>query len=104
MTELDLYNNTYDRETLKKNIYAIDFFDILKTQKLDVSFVTKYILNKNYQMTKEEETITIDIVLQYQTHLLRKDLEQYDSDDDSIEDFDQSTFRKSTFRKGLKRS
>ena len=29
---LDLYNNKYDRVTLKQNIYAVKLIDILKTQ------------------------------------------------------------------------
>ena len=72
--ELDLYNNKYDMETLKKYIYAIHLLDILKTQKIDSYFAVKYILNKNYQLTKEEETITIETVLYYQPHISRIDL------------------------------
>ena len=66
---LDLYNNKYDRATLKKHIYSVSLVDILKTQHLDASFVVRYILNNTYQLTKEEETINIDMVLKYQTHL-----------------------------------
>ena len=40
---IDLYNNKYDRETLKQNIYAVKLIDILKTQTIDVSFVVRYI-------------------------------------------------------------
>ena len=42
---LDLYNNKYDRQTLKDNIYAVKLLDILKTQVIDVSFAVRYILN-----------------------------------------------------------
>jgi hypothetical protein len=51
---LDLYNKKYDRETLKKHIYEVKLIDILKTQTIDVSFATKYILNRKYQLLKEE--------------------------------------------------
>jgi hypothetical protein len=85
---LDLYNNKYDRQTLKDNIYALNLLDILKTQKLDYTFVVRYILNKNYQLTEEEEKITIQTVLKYQKHLTYNKLYdtflEYISDDDSI--------------------
>ena len=52
---IDLYNNKYDRETLKQNIYAVKLIDILKTQTIDVSFVVRYILNENYQLLSGEK-------------------------------------------------
>ena len=52
-TTIDLYKNKYDRETLKKYIYAVKLIDILKTQTLDVSFVVKYILNSKYNFLKK---------------------------------------------------
>jgi len=61
-------------ETLKKYIYAIHLIDILKTQKIDSYFAVKYILNKNYQLTKEEESITIETVLHYQPHISKNEL------------------------------
>lgn len=70
---LDLFNNQYDLNILKKNIYALNLIDIIKTQKLDSDFVLKYILNKNFQLTKEEN-ITIDDVLKWQPHLLNTTL------------------------------
>jgi len=89
---LDLYNQQYTRKELKKNIYAVKLIDILKTQKLDYTFVTRYILNPNYQFCQEDENLTVDIVLQYQPHLLKKKLliymALYKKDDDSVEDFD----------------
>jgi len=89
---LDLYNNKYDRQTLKSNIYDVNLLDILKTQILDETFVVRYILNKNYQLTKEEQKITIKKVIFYQPHLSLKSLYdkflEYMSDDDSIDDFD----------------
>ena len=47
---LDLYKNQYDRQTLKDNIYAVDFFDLLRTQKIDATFAVRYLLNKNYDL------------------------------------------------------
>jgi hypothetical protein len=89
---LDLYNKKYDRETLKQNIYAVRLIDILKTQKIDDTFAVRYILNKNYQLCKEDQNITIDTVLFYQPHILKSDLQReivkYDKDDDSIDDFE----------------
>lgn len=77
---------------LKKYIYALNLLDILKTQTIDASFAVRYILNNNFQMLKEEEAITVNTVLFYQPHISRIELmnEQflYDSDYDSIEDFE----------------
>ena len=89
---LDLYNNQYDRKTLKENIYAVKLFDILKTQKIDVSFAVRYLLNKKYQLNEEDNNITAPVVLKYQPHIsyseLQKALFEYESDDDSIDDFE----------------
>jgi hypothetical protein len=88
---LYLYNKKYTREELKKNIYALKLLDILKTQKIDAKFAVYYILNKNYQLHKDDK-ITINIVLHYQPHLsfnmIQKELLNYDSDNDSIKDFE----------------
>jgi hypothetical protein len=89
---LDLYNKNYDREALKKYIYSVRLIDILKTQKLDCSFIVRYILNSKYQLHEIDEYINIDTVLMYQTHITKEILEQeminYNSDDDSVEDFE----------------
>ena len=89
---LDLYNKQYDMQILKENIYAVRLWDILKTQILTKEFCVKYILNKNYQMEKEDETISFKDVLQMQPHILKKELligiVNYSPDDDSYEDFD----------------
>lgn len=89
---LDLYNKNYNRETLKKYIYSVRLIDILKTQKLDITFVVRYILNTKYQINDVDEYINIDTVLLYQSHIKKEDLLRemncYDSDDDSIEDFE----------------
>jgi hypothetical protein len=88
---LDLYNNKYDRQTLKDNIYAVKLIDILKTQTIDVSFAVRYILNTKYQLD-EDDNITAPTVLKYQTHItyeeLQKALFDYESDDDSVDDFE----------------
>ncbi len=88
---IDLYNNKYDRQTLKDNIYNVKLIDIIKTQKIDVSFAVRYILNKKYQIHKDDN-ITSHIFLKYQKHItyneLQKALELYESDDDSIDDFE----------------
>jgi hypothetical protein len=89
---LDLYNNKYDRQTLKDNIYAVSLIEILKTQTIDITFAVRYILNKNYQINDCDQNITISDVLKYQHHIkydkLQKAIIEYDSDDDSIDDFE----------------
>ena len=88
---LDLYNNKYDRQTLKENIYSLKLIDIVKTQKLDITFIVRYILSDLYQLDDEDKNIDIDIILKYQQHINKDDListlEHYNSDDDSVEDF-----------------
>lgn len=88
---LDLYNNKYDRETLKRHIYELKLLDILKTQTLDLFFIVRYILSDLYQLDEDDKHITVDTVLQYQPHInrdiLQKTLDDYDSDDDSFGDF-----------------
>ena len=88
---LELYNNKYDRKTLKENIYDVKLIDILKTQILDISFIVRYILSDLYQFTDEDRSIDVDMVIKYQPHIQRDKLMisllNYNSDDDSIEDF-----------------
>ena len=93
---LDLKNIKYDRDTLKKHIYEVNLWDILKTQKIDESFAVKYILNSKYQLTESEKCINIDDVLFYQTHLIKEIMIKYMikikfSDEDSIKSFDRYT-------------
>lgn len=96
---LDLYNKLYSREELKKNIYSVSLVDIIKTQKLDESFICKYILNSNYQLTEEESKIDICMILHYQRHINLKSLNKWIEDNqynikcirkrmDSIDNFD----------------
>lgn len=88
---LDLYNKKYERKILKENIYSVKLIDILKTQQIDTNFAVRYILNKKYQLHKDDN-ITAFIVLKYQPHITYEDLQksilEYDSDDDSVEDFE----------------
>jgi hypothetical protein len=71
----------------------------LKTQKLDITFIVRYILNNLYQLTDEDKSINIDMVLKFQTHIqaakLLAALKNYNSDDDSVEDFE--TYSKRRF-------
>lgn len=94
---LDLYNKKYDRKTLKEYIYAIKLLDILKTQTIDVKFAVRYILNKKYQL-HEDDNLTAPDVLKYQPHItyeqLQEALSDYDSDDDSVDDFQTVSNRK----------
>ena len=88
---LDLYNNKYDRDTLKQYIYAVKLTDLLKTQVLDITFIVRYILNNLYQLHDDDQNITFETVIKYQPHinkeLLERALKEYNSDDDSVEDF-----------------
>jgi hypothetical protein len=89
---LDLYNKKYSRQELKDNIYSVKLIDILKTQKIDASFAVRYILNTKYQLHKDDMYITPNTILKYQNHItaykLKDSMLNYDSDDDSIEDFE----------------
>ena len=88
---IDLYSNKYDRQTLKDNIYAVNKVDILKTQKIDVTFAVRYLLRNKYNLD-DEEKITLNDVLKYQPHITKqilvRELNSYYSDDDSIDDFE----------------
>jgi hypothetical protein len=70
----DLYANLYDLTMLKNNIYALSLVDIVKTQRLTPEFCVKYILNNAFQLTEEEENITIKDIMQYQTHISYEEL------------------------------
>ena len=90
---MDLEKNKYSLHVLKENIYLLNLVDILKTQRLTARFVVHYILNNIYQLKKEEQEITMEDVIKYQPHISITSLinEQilYDSDADSIEDFEE---------------
>jgi hypothetical protein len=95
---LDLYNNKYDRKTLKEHIYDLKLIDILKTQTLDITFIVRYILSDLYQFDDKDRRIDVDMVIKYQPHIRREELMElllnYNSDEDSIEDFE--TYSKRT--------
>ena len=57
-------------EYLKANIYGLSLFDILQTQHLSYEFVCLYILNVDFQLSPEEEAISISDVCKYQPHLI----------------------------------
>jgi hypothetical protein len=88
---LNLKKKQYYRETLKKHIYEVNLWDILRTQKIDVTFAVRYILNANYQLTESEKLITMKDILFFQPHIDKYDLDQeimlYETDDDSIDLF-----------------
>jgi hypothetical protein len=94
LTKEGLYKNQYDYESLKANIYVVSLLDILKTQKLTYNFCIKYILNKDFQLSDEEQLITTDTVKKYQTHLLDIDNQiitnkrKIGERIDSVEDFE----------------
>jgi len=89
---LDLYKKKYDRQTLKDHIYAIDFFDLLRTQKIDATFAVRYLLNKKYDLDDKYKILTPRLIVRLQPHIkiedLRYEILNYDSDDDSVTDFE----------------
>ena len=86
---MDLYNNKYPLEVIKRNIYSLNLLDILKTQVLTARFVVHYILNPQYQLLKHEEDITIQDVIFFQPHIKLYEIVNekliYDSDSDSLD-------------------
>jgi hypothetical protein len=95
---IDLYLKKYNRKTLKAHIYEVKLIDILKTQKIDATFAARYILNEKYQFDKEDKKITFDLVLKYQPHIIKdilyNEIINYESADDSIENFEIIATRK----------
>jgi len=89
---LNLQKQQYDRKTLKDNIYNMDFFELLKTQHIDATFAVRYILNRKYDLDDQYKSITPKVVVLHQPHIPLRDLIieslRYDSDDDSVEDFE----------------
>ena len=89
---LDLNNRQYDRQTLKDNIYDVNLLVLLKTQKIDTTFAVRYILNKKYDLNDEYKILTPELVVRLQPHIklddLRFEILNYNSDDDSVTDFE----------------
>jgi len=77
---------------LKDNIYAIDFLDLLKTQKIDASFAVRYLLNEKYDLDDKYNIITPELIVKFQHHIkiseIRNEILNYESDDDSVTDFE----------------
>ena len=73
ITNVDLYKNKYDYETLKTNIYAVSLTDIIKTQFLNADFCIKYILNEEFQISDEDKLININMVSKYQPHITEQE-------------------------------
>ena len=69
LTNEDLYKHLYDLPTLLEHIYSLSLVDILQTQHLTPDFCVDYILNPDFQLTPEEETIDIHMVQKWQPHL-----------------------------------
>lgn len=74
ITTEDLYKQNYSYEILKANIYVVSLVDILKSQKLTLELCVKYILNKDYQLSEEENKITLEHVLYFQPHISKNDI------------------------------
>jgi hypothetical protein len=71
---LDLKNNKYSMDVLRENIYAIGLFEILNTQTITEEFAVNYILNERFQLSDDEEKITMEYVLKMQPHLSKEKL------------------------------
>ena len=91
---IDLNNKQYSMDILKKHIYEVSLWDIIKKQKINEEFAVKYILNPRYQLTESEKCININDILFFQPNLCREKIILYlktinfDEDDDSIDKFD----------------
>ena len=79
--------NQSTRHYLKSHIHSLNLQDIVKDYVLDYSFVVKYILNKEYQLSPEDGLIDITFVLTYQPHLSEHGILNCDEDEDSIDTF-----------------
>ena len=71
---LDLKNNKYSMDVLRENIYATGLIEILQTQTITEEFAVNYILNERFQLSDDEEKISIDYVLKLQPHLNKEKL------------------------------
>lgn len=71
---IDLKKNKYSMDVLRENIYAIGLFEILNTQTITEEFAVNYILNERFQLSDDEEKITMEYVLKMQPHLSKDKL------------------------------
>ena len=70
ITNSKLRQFKYSIEELEKNIYNLNMKTIVNTQKVDINFCVKYILNEDYAQCNEEvDLLTIEYVLYNQSHL-----------------------------------
>jgi len=90
---IDLNTKQYSMDILKKHIYEVNLWDIIKKQKINEKFVVKYILNPRYQLTESEMSLNINDILFFQPKLNREKILFYlktidFDDDDSVDKFD----------------
>lgn len=91
---IDLNAKQYSMDILKKHIYEVNLWDIIKKQKkINEKFVVKYILNPRYQLTESERCLNINDILFFQPNLNREKILFYlktidFNDDDSVDKFD----------------
>ena len=72
----ELMYKKYDCNTLEYNIDRLGLKRLLTTQLLTVEFCVNYLLNpEEHGMCVEDHYISINDILQYQTHITRKQLE-----------------------------
>ncbi len=69
ITNNDLYKNKYSIDVLIDNIDQLDLTIIIKTQDITMEFVNNYLLNEKYQITPEEKTIDLNMILLYNQKL-----------------------------------
>jgi len=90
---IDLNTKQYSLDIIKKHIYEVNLWDIIKKQKINEEFAVKYILNPRYQLTESERCLTVDDILFFQPNLNREKMLLHlkiinFDDDDSVDKFD----------------
>ncbi len=71
---LNLETQQYDMNILENNLLELNLLKVVRTQKLTLEFIKKFILNEEYQITPEEQYIDKYYVLKYQTHISLNEL------------------------------
>ena len=66
---IDLNSKQYSLDIIKKHIYEVNLWDIIKKQKINEEFAVKYILNPRYQLTESERCLNINDILFFQNSL-----------------------------------
>ena len=69
ITNLDLYSGKFPTNVLVANIDSLDLMTVIKTQELTYDFIIEYVLNDQYQITPEEQTIDMYDVVRNQPHI-----------------------------------